>query len=280
MMRGDPSFTRVVIGILCLVGGCRGDLSAAGGVAGESYVFQVEHSLAETGGFVRRGEMVVKVQDGATELSLEGSNVIDGENREALTELLTSKGFYRLRMRSASNGRDAEGAPWVMASIPVCDLHRAGYRDSISVSFDPAMRVIAVGYSAVVPYFAPPCSAAAVPQGEVALQTAAVREAPYSAPPLPVQMEAAALPPGMENIKGIKKPGAEGKQEKSFLQRYWYIIAIFVFMTMGGGPEEPPRQGQQGGTAGSSAGTPGSGASAAAAARDRSGGNPARRRRE
>lgn len=278
-MGGQGTFTRLIIGVLCLASGCRAEPDAAGHDVGESYVFQVEHSLAEAGGFVPRGEMVVKVQGGATEMSLAGGNAIGAESRGALKELLSGNGFYRLRMRSASGAQDAAGAPWVMASIPACDLHRAGYRDSITVTFDPAMRVIAIGYSAVVPYFAPPCSAAAIPDGEVALQTSVAKEDVYSAPALPVQMEAAAVPPGMENVKGIKKPGAEEKDGRSFLQRYWYIIAIAIFMMMPGA-EDQPQQGQQAGAAGSAAGAAGAGASAAAGARGRAGGNPARRRRE
>jgi len=167
-------------------------------------------------------------------------------------ELVRRKGYYRLRLR------EPESSHYVLASIPACDLHRASLRDLLTVHFDGRDHVLALSYTAIIPYFAPDCDKKAFSEDGSSFRTDLQESAATIANPIPQAKQAAPPPPGMEKVKSFQDKAPKAPEKQSFLGKYWYIILPMVLMLFTGQPPEAPadaaQEGQgQGGQDGGSA---------------------------
>lgn len=215
---------------------------------------------------------------------------------EQIDALVSSEGFYRIKLVDEDNGRS------VLASVPGCDFRRSNFRENISLSISHTGSLISISYAPQVSPLALACSELPpMSSKEFEFQTTVTYTTATQGMPIPVVMPPVRPPGGYSWIKRKNKPGQAngavpgttggsgnpntfdpnteegGKPENmSFLRKYWYIALPLTIMTLFGGTEEAPPQG--GGGQGGAAASAVQSSAAMAAASVAAGSAPKKRR--
>lgn len=92
----------------------------------------------------RANIQLVTKADGKQGLIIPAKNGINSEGLADFKKLLDSNGLYTIRMRSASG---SENAPYVIASIPACELQKSGFKEDLNVFLDKSNNLVGVSYS-------------------------------------------------------------------------------------------------------------------------------------
>jgi hypothetical protein len=227
--------------------------------SGSEYKYSIEHSF-DGSGWVKRGEVVVTSSKGSkgngeakteadytsvgseTPPSLLSKSLVAAIDQSAASG---STAFYKLRVVDASGGVAS-------TSIPVCALRRAHFRDEVTLSLGGNGEVIGLSYRALISPLAPlDCMSMTERSVEGSeFKTSAKVHVAETGQEIPLSISGKP-PPGMQAIRNLgpekSKDGAgggEGPPEKSFFQKYWYIIVpVMVLQLLGGLGGEDPKAG-------------------------------------
>eukprot|EP00640_Fibrocapsa_japonica_P002441 CAMPEP_0113936808 /NCGR_PEP_ID=MMETSP1339-20121228/3598_1 /TAXON_ID=94617 /ORGANISM="Fibrocapsa japonica" /LENGTH=280 /DNA_ID=CAMNT_0000939367 /DNA_START=101 /DNA_END=940 /DNA_ORIENTATION=- /assembly_acc=CAM_ASM_000762 len=248
-----------------------------------SVVLDLYHAFGEDALFEPRGQVEVGVATLSKQVTVRfvgpsanaaGTHTLPDHQIEQLEELVRNGGYYRLRLRMGPD------APWVGASVSACQLHRASFREEITLQLDlvspvaggagaaaagqqgggGGVEVLGLRYAAVPPPLATmlttgagalACSAAKLPSS-VEFTTTLQSSLPTQAQSIPVQVTAGSPPPGVARLAKFQAQGEDGKggqQNQSFLRKYWYIVVplVLLFLMNPQQPEGAPGGGGQGG---------------------------------
>ena len=250
--------------------------------------YKVYHRLgagaAGAGGFTERGAIVLSTDASASDgddgngtakgassaLSIAATNAANCIDPAAVDEMIASGSMYTIQVVDESTGQAAT------ASVPGCDVRRAGFREELELTLSESGSLVSVTYTPLVSPLAPSCaslSPLAETEGEVPeFQTSVSYETSKPAMTVPLVLPKVKPPPGLK-LYPRKKPaagtgggggeGADGAggngggsaaafeedekpQNQSFLMKYWYIILPLMILQFVGGPEPPPQQGEGG----------------------------------
>lgn len=190
--------------------------------------------------FTKRGKISLQLNEGVPELSIDNSQQIED---------LPLDDFYQLKLV-----QDGSKDLYTLTSVPACQVHRASFRDEITLTFNQGASVVSMAYVPLVSPLASSCqefqpsSEAKVFTSKISLETATPGMV------LPAVLPTSTKPPpGLKllkskNNKNGGNPALEGQEEdvsaQSFLKKYWYIILPLFIMSMtgGGGAAEEAEQ--------------------------------------
>ena len=166
-------------------------------------------------------------------------NGIFASDIESFRSLLmgnTADGLYRIRMHSTPSDPTS---PYVSAAIPSCELQKSGFKEDIVLHLDSSNNIVGVGYSSPVIALSRPCDPSALKSPTPLLTRFRAGEV-HSGQSIPVQ----AIGPVptvygkvdvLAEVNGQPKPPVQ----KSFLQRYWYVVIIMIYYLLKTQPEAP-----------------------------------------
>ena len=214
----------------------------------QAYEVTLEHAFGASAPFAYRNTLDVNPSSPKSKmLKFSPASVAVSEaDSSALTGLLSSDGFYRVRARS--------GSSWVTASIRACDLARADFKEDLGVVLSARGDVVALNFNnlkatsrgcdATLPAEALEITSTATPQMDTVAQV------------IPVQAKVGKPPSGMGEIlrdgPGERGPGGEvgpdGEKAppKGILQKYWHILlplALLLLTTKEPEPESVKKTG-------------------------------------
>jgi hypothetical protein len=253
--------------------------------------YQMEHSLSTDGKFTPRS--IIDVVPGRRKsVSFAKDLVLSGIEKTQFEELLLKDGLYRIRIKPLTNKDDDDEGKvnhqWIMASIPICELVKSGFKEEIKLLFETSsnsissiasingggggdgdiesLKLLSLDYRVQTSRFTKAKDCHAPLPAEIHFSTAATFTTAIPAQALAVQpMDGAAAtgapPPGvppqlvrkndMNNKGGPGGGGGNGgdaAQGQSFIRKYWYIILPMMVLMMSG--PAPPDEGKGGGGSG------------------------------
>mmetsp|Transcript_16129 Transcript_16129/g.21332 ORF Transcript_16129/g.21332 Transcript_16129/m.21332 type:complete len:268 (-) Transcript_16129:362-1165(-) len=207
----------------------------------------VEHSFTEDSQFIHREVWETSVTSLTRQLSIQpqGKVKLSYSERAQMKELIDNEGFYRIQLHS--NPSDPN-SPIIMAAINACDLHKANFREEITLHLDRDQNVIGMTYSAPSSLLAKSCHNKPLPE-VIELESAITIAEASSGQSVPLQATTETPPPGLSQLNKFQmKKDGEGSQNQSFLRKYWYIVVPLLILFMsGGGGDQPQQGGGQGG---------------------------------
>ena len=119
----------------------------------------LEHAFNEFE-FYRRSVFSLQLSkiDGKHSILDQENNGITGESIDKFKALLGDKnGLYRIRMRSELGNNTS---PFVMVSIPACDLQKSGFKEEIALNLDITNSfIVGISYSSPVTAMPRSCDA-------------------------------------------------------------------------------------------------------------------------
>jgi hypothetical protein len=220
--------------------------SGARVVESNPLVISMEHSVDGGRSFQPRSKFTVALNaEGKYTVSEAERNGIYEEAIIGFKNLLRNNDFYMIRTLSlASNS----SSPYVIASLPACELQKSGFKEDLSVFLGPNRNVVGFSYASPVIALSRSCDPEKLASPTMLLTRLKVSEGePSMVVPLlaqgpkPHTLHMVDLGPFMDdNLKmhGDKNQQAQGNQ--SFLRRYWYVVVfllIYFFMKDDGMPE-------------------------------------------
>ncbi|KAK9880514.1 hypothetical protein WA026_011753 [Henosepilachna vigintioctopunctata] len=186
-----------------------------------SLEIKLEHALIQdsSGGhpvFRERGNISVQsIRIGQTILN---QNPLSKDDSLLLRDLALNNGFYQIR---GSVNKDKFK---FISTVKACMIAEAQLDDRISVSLDYAGRVVAVSH---IIASKSACEGASVPEDKLQYFTTTVYVRHAEIGPTP---DTASYIQRLERENEAKERG-EGKDNRSFLAKYWmYIVPVVIFM--------------------------------------------------
>lgn len=208
----------------------------------------LEHSVGG-GEFTSRGTLVVSSSKRGNRrvAKFEDAGKLGPTEVETFKESVRNEDVYRIRMRSRP---DDDKSPYVVASIPACQLLLGKFKEKILIRENEDGSVSSLEYAN--PYFHGDCakllSGSSKAKGNIRFKSAAQFVMPNEATPVPLKIE------GNMFVKGAKARGGKNgdkkgaEESKSFFQRYWHIILpVGGMMLLSNVMAPPPQQGGGGG---------------------------------
>ena len=237
-----------------------GHASASGA---SSRTYKMYHRFGSEGEFTERGSVVLSAGDGGgngTELTATATSS-DGCLVPSAVDAMVAAGpgsLYSVRLVDEVTGRAAS------ASVPGCDLRRAGFREEVALTLAEDGGLVSASYRPLVSPLAPPCEEMGSLEeslrsgegggGAPEFKTTVLYSTSTAAMTVPVVLPKVKPPPGLKIYPRKQRPAEEGGQDaaqsnpfeedkpesQSFLRKYWYIILPMVLVNIfGAGGEEP-----------------------------------------
>ena len=205
----------------------------------------MEHSIGGSD-FQARGTMVLSSNKRGNRrvAKFEDAGKLGPTEVETFKESVRNQDVYRIRMRSRPD--DSE-SPYVVASIPACQLLLGKFKEKILIRENEDGSVSSLEYAN--PYFHGDCvkllSGSSKAKGNIRFKSAAAFVMPNEADPVPLKLEGNMFVKGAKaGGGGAKKGDKKGEEEsKSFFQRYWHIILPVGGMMLLSNLVAPPQQG-------------------------------------
>lgn len=209
----------------------------------ERQVFELYHSVFDDipdTQWTQRGSLELNFDGVKKKVSLKFlTNVYEftGEEVAAFKRLVSTNGFYRVRIRNA----ESDG-PWMMASLPACVLNGNKFRDTFHMFIDKSGDIIGFNYQAVSQNSN--CDIASIgneikvlSKSKVSIP-AASQHLPESVP-IKTMVGTSSLTPGKENPSTKTSDvgsdddddSEENKPEPGFFRKYWYLLVPVALLS-------------------------------------------------
>lgn len=261
------------------------------GVQGESISrsYKVLHSFSPSESFTPRSTISLSHSSETNGIvtSIEHENeCLSTTVMEKMDALVADGGFYQVQVI------DSESDHTILTSVEACQVRRANFRESISLTIGDTGSLISASFSPIVSPLAQDCTV--LPpltesnkelsfQSTVAYSTTTEGMTvpsilPHVGPPVGLKW----IPqPKMNKASSTSKDGSAGPniggeedsqpEQQSFLRRYWYIILPVVIMTFFNPEESAENQASSSGPAGGTVAAATAGARGSASSRSRRG---------
>lgn len=227
------------------------DDSASSSNAVPSTLIEIEHSLDGGLNYVKRSSFLVAFNTESTGNANSATTTVNSK-QSLVKEVLDKNGLYdekdisdfkkllitnvndslyRIRTRAVPNDNKSL---YVSASIPACELLKAGFKEDIVLHLNDKNHIVSLGYSAPIIAMSRTCDSSYVKSPSpmfTRIRAGEVQQA-YSISPnaigaVPAYFGKINLDTIASSVDGepIKQPPAQ----KSFLQRYWYVVIMLIY---------------------------------------------------
>lgn len=188
---------------------------------------QIQHSL-NGNDFLPRSNILLNFKDGKNSIVDQDHNGILPNFIDGYKDLLLQNGAYLIRVNSQIGN---SSSPYVMASIPACELQKSGFKEDVILNLDQTNSyVIGISYSSPIIALSRPCDPKKISSPQLFHTRIKIAEK-VLAQIIPLQI-LAPRPPYLANMKlGLEdeeKAGGANPQNQSFLVRYWYLVLPMV----------------------------------------------------
>jgi len=165
----------------------------------------------------------------------DGYNGVPAELESSFKEAVRINGLYTIRVSSDPYNPTSA---FVIASVPVCELFKYGFREEIMIHLNgDNSKVVGLDYSATPTPMVRTCDAEKVIV-PVLFQTKMKEAERVLAQVVPLLAQGP-RPPYLSNVKLAGPDGIDHsspKKDQSFLVKYWYVVLpMFLFVVFGGG---------------------------------------------
>lgn len=177
-------------------------------------------------------------------------NGIGAEDLDNLKGMLKKNALYRIRIVTRDPD-DPSLYKTAIASIPVCELQKSGFKEDVVLHMDSRDQIIGLSYSAPEMTISRSCdSDALIPGTIIQFQTRVRLAEPDVAQMIPIQVFGP-KPMTMQSVQfhAQTDPTAPAKQQQGYqpiLIKYWYIVVpMCVYLIVGSFTDVPKKGGSR-----------------------------------
>jgi len=204
----------------------------------------IEHSFDQIHFLPRTRMQLISKADGKQGMLYLEKNVIAGDSLQLLKKLVDKNGLYTLRLRTEKPNWNGTFA---LTSIPVCALQRSAFKEDMQMFLDINGNINGLSYTVPPMTIAHECDSSKL-KDAIQLQTRLRIGDETKAQPIPLQLTSNP-PPYLQHVRLSPEENQQGGpvENKTFFQRYWYIIMGLMFYLMlsggNGGQQGPVQEG-------------------------------------
>uniref|UniRef100_A0A7S3PTA5 ER membrane protein complex subunit 10 n=1 Tax=Aplanochytrium stocchinoi TaxID=215587 RepID=A0A7S3PTA5_9STRA len=229
-----------------------GDKTTTGTSTEGVTTYPIQHSFSYDGQFVDRGKLLVQVMKKSKKISIKFSSKtyeFSSDEMKGMKKLVENNRLYRVRIPLKP---DDPSSPWLVASIPACQMLENDFKESFRFHLDKSGTITSFELSSKTP--SRECSQGLSFPKSVVLKSKAVASIPKEAHGAPKRgglndskgAKVANMPPELQGVIEENKPkskdGKEAEEEaenQSFVRKYWYLFLPMLLMSVFGGSPEP-----------------------------------------
>jgi len=193
----------------------------------------LEHSFGVDDDFSSRGSIIFK-NSRAGYASFSSVTELSDDEVSKLTKLVEENGLYFIRSATRIGGKVNETS-YVQTFVKACYLYGSGLQEAITVSIDYSGNVIGLNIVS--------------PRSQCSVDGGNYRNVPtlFNSSVIVQHQVAGAVPDVQpfidQEMKKKRKDNPEGKDNRSFLAKYWmYILPVFLILMLSA-QAEPPAEG-------------------------------------